>query len=134
MKRSYQVALVLGLGGVAVGGFSAAYLLHAQQALHRFARESDRTEADYDFDMVWLSPADGSRGHPALLAKPSPESHASRDAGGRWKWGDPDDKEPCTAEDHRAIWRFGADRWEILEDLEADRSTPPFPDGDNAAN
>lgn len=134
MKRSYQVALVLGLGGVATVGFGFGYLLHMEQSLHRFAKESDRTESDYDFSMIWLAPSDGGKSHPAVLAKPSEDSHASRDALSRWKWGDPDAREPCTAEDHRVIWRFGPDRWEILEDLEADKSTPPFADAEGAAD
>ena len=130
MKRSYLIALVLGLGLLAVAGFCGGYYLHIGQALHRFARESDRNESDYDFSVIWVTPTDGSRAHPAVLAKPSADSHSTRDARGRWKWGDPDAKEPCTADEHRMIWRFGPDRWEILEDLEADQSSSPYPDGE----
>ena len=132
MKRSYQVALVLGLGGIAVAGFGFGYLLPQQQALHRFAKESDRSESDYDFSMIWLAPSDGSRSYPVFLAKPEEDSHASRDATNRWRWGDPDAKEACTAEEHRLIWRYEADRWEILEDLEDNRSVNPYRDGEEA--
>lgn len=133
MKRSYQVALVLGLGGLGVGGFSFGYLFHAQQALNRFARESDRTCSDYDIRPIWLKPTDGGKAHLALLASPSEGSRASRDAQGRWKWGDPEATEACTADEHRMIWRFGKDRWEILEDLDSDRSSYPFTEAEDAA-
>lgn len=126
MKKSYLFAIVLILGGIGVGGFAFGYYFHIRTQLNPIAKETDRMTSDYDISFVWMKPPDGSMGYPVALAKPAEDSQASRLAEQRWRWGDPEARESCTADQHRLIWRYKPDRWELLEDFEADRSFNPF--------
>ena len=128
MKRRYLVSLVGFLGGILVVGFSLGYCLHLSTALQRFAQETDRSPSDYAWSLAWVHPADGGRTRPVLLAQPKGDKQAPWEAQTRWRWQVANPAEPCDPDQHRLVWRVGADRWELVEDLEGDRSVPPFPD------
>ena len=128
MKRSYLIALILGLGGLAIVGFSLGYVLHMSQALEKFAREASREPSDYDWNLYWLRPPGGGSDFPAVVASPKPGKEASRDACSRWRWSSTNPAEPCEPDQHRLVWRARADRWELVDDLGQDASAPPFPD------
>ena len=128
MKRAYLISLVLGLGGLLAVGFSLGYVLHMSGALQRFAMEASREPSDYDWNLLWIRPADGGSSVPAVVASPKPGKEASRDAQSRWHWSASNPNEPCDPDQHRLVWRARADRWELVDDLEKDLSTPPFPE------
>ena len=127
MKTSYLISLILFLGGLAVTGFTLGYGFHMSTALQKFARETDRTSTDYDWSLVWITPPKADRAYPAVLAKPKAEAPSSRDGARRWRFWVENVREPCDPDDHRLVWRYEADRWELVDDLKKDRSVDPFP-------
>ena len=130
MKKAYLFSLILGLGGLMLAGFSFGYYWHLCTSLQRFARETDRTSTDYDFSVAWVQPPDGGQSYPVILAIPAEDSPTSFQAQTRWRWSVSNPEEPCHPGQHRLIWRFGKDSWELVDDLEKDLSLPLFPDGE----
>lgn len=128
MKASYAISLGLGFGGLMAGGFSLGYVFHMRGVQERFAREADRTPSDYVWTVVWKKYPGKSLPTPWVLAAPDPATTASRDAWSRWNWEVSNPEEPCNPDAHRLIWRFKADRWELVDDLARDLSVNPFPE------
>jgi hypothetical protein len=127
MKASYAISLGLGLGGLLVGGFTLGYVFHMRGAQERFAREADRTPSEYTWTMTWKQYPGDSLSTPLVLAVPEPGSTASRDAWSRWRWWEVTE---CDPDAHQLIWRFKADRWELVDDLAKDLSVDPFPEAE----
>ena len=130
MKASYAVSLGLGLGGLLAAGFSFGYYFHLNTEIERFARETDRTSSDYRLTLVWKRYSGDTLSTPLILAAPDPEKTASRDAWSRWRWELSNPEEPCDPDAHRLVWRYKADRWELVNDLAEDLSVNPFPEAE----
>ena len=130
MKASYAISLGLGLGGLMVAGFSMGYVFHMRGSQERFAREADRSPSDYTCTLTWKKYPGDSLSTPLILASPMPDKTASRDAWSRWSWDVSNPDESCDPDQHRLIWRYHADRWELVDDLEKDLSVNPFPEAE----
>ncbi len=128
MKASYAISLGLGLGGFLAAGFSLGYVFHMNTAMERFARETSRTSSDYHLTLTWMKYPGDRFSTPLILAIPDPGKEASRDAWTRWHWEISNRDEPCDADSHRLVWRYKADRWELVDDLAQDLSVNPFPE------
>lgn len=128
MKGTHKVSLVLGLGGMMVAGFSFGYLFHMSTSLEKFAKETDRTSRDYDWTYTWKRFPGEKVSRLVVLVSPDPEVGSSKAGWYKWHWYPSNPYEPCDPDAHRLVWRYGLDRWELVDDLEEDVSVPPYPE------
>ncbi len=127
MKR---LLIALGIVLLVVVGFGLGYSLHLTTEIRRFAKETDRSTDDYELSLVWIKPPGADWSRPAVLAQPLPGFPIPRQVETRWRWAVPNPSERCDPEEHRLIWRVGNDAWELVDDLDQDRSLPLFPEED----
>lgn len=130
MKWTHKLGLAALLGGMVAVGFGFGYVFHMRTLLEKFAKETDREASYYQWTLLWRDRPGAILPVATVIGTPDPEFPSSRAGRGKWKWYPQGATEPCDADEHRVIWRWGKDRWELLVDLETDESLEIYPDPD----